>query len=598
MAVSDLEAKIRSEAFRDVPKRIEALTARLDIVESAGSCNHDLVDKELLYLERVISAMPQRAAARKMYQDEVAALRIRATASEARTPANPTTSKRKKVGDFLAECDVCSPGAEQLRDPSKLHRLKSQRSGLAYPRSKPKVKDDSLSWRSGGTPTPNSKQSYSSDGPEGQIANFLMPDLPQGEGDDVVRLLAVQKELTPMLGRCQTLMVPEQDKTLLIRAWIEDDNQQEQVAFMELSKGAAILREVAQQVAQTVEDGQEALDQVMAETEKSKEATNQAVESVTNAAKAKFWLCNLIGPVIGLAIILVGAFWAKLTSHSMVIFPIVGVIVGGVLFFISRKFINWRGRTMKAIEKDVARVDAWAPLAPHVAGEIRSAGIAAQVRLAELIGGTWMQERVVRGWQVESATSRGKAQSNLHAFKIQLEAKVSARVAFNELERLRIEGKLDPRCKAMWSRPVDVDGTHIRYSSHSFLLKNREFLTVCRSSKVQNADPSLEAYICAAASLSEDLTALVEPEKPAQVVHRGLVHLVGASIRDVDTDACHVEVLTDIDPQLFGCLGMSTLFSERTARYHVYLIASELQRSLSKQAEGSMASLSISMRND
>lgn len=589
MAVSDLEAKIRTEAFKDIPKRLQAVTARIEGDEAArpaATSGHDAIEKELLYIERVVAAMPQRANARKKYLDQLAALRARTAPQQAQEAAPGSVTKRKKVGDFLAESGIVSPGIDQLRDPTKLQRLRSQRSGLAGAQRGQRPGGDPSSWRSAGTPVTPTSNSSAASGPESRIANFLMPELPMGEGDDAVRLLACEKELTPMLGRCQTVMVPEQDKTLLIRAWIEEDNQQEQVAFMELGKDAALLREVAQEVAQQVDNGQEALDNVQAQASKSKDATDKAVAAVTGAAKAKYWICNLIGPVIGLLIAILGGLWAKLEGHTILVPVVVGIVVGGVVFFVSRKFINWRLRTMQAIEKDVGRVNAWTPLPPTVAKEVRGAGLAVQERLTEVIGSTaWTPERTVRGWQVESAASCNEAQSDLHAFKIQFDARVSARVAFDELERLRIEGKLDPRCKAMWSRPVDSDGTHIRYSNHSFLLKNREFLTVCRCAKARSADPSREAYVCAAASLSEELTALVEPDKPKKLVHRGLVHLTGASVVDIDTDSCHVEVLTDIDPQLFGCL--SSFWSERTARYHVYLIASELERALRVKADGS-----------
>lgn len=201
--------------------------------------------------------------------------------------------------------------------------------------------------------------------------------------------------------------------------------------------------------------------------------------------------------------------------------------------------------------------------------------------------------------EVESGASCGGEQLGLRAFKIQFEAEVSASAAFNELERMRIEGKFDSGCKAMWSRPVDSDGTHIRKTTQSHLLKNREFLTVCRSSSCGHADPSSELYVCAVASLSEELTTLVEPDKPKRIVHRGLVHLLGVSIRDVAVNRCRVDVLADIDVQLFACNGISKIFSERAARHRVFNIASELLRSLNRKASGSnVDSMSTYMRID
>lgn len=220
------------------------------------------------------------------------------------------------------------------------------------------------------------------------------------------------------------------------------------------------------------------------------------------------------------------------------------------------------------MQNAVERTRGWTPMPHALADRLYQDALEAQRRLADF---------AADGWRPYGMSFRGYAagltvlckdslsgKPGLKAYRATFRTELSAHDAFAVLEHLRVQGALDPGCKAMWTRQADERGTFIRMTFYKEWFKNRNFFIVGFSSRVREDE---ERYVYAHTSIADDLVDAVLPlgnlQEGATAVGSmggkesdarfGTVHAAGICICEPDDgEGAQVDFIADIDSNSSG----------------------------------------------
>lgn len=553
MSYANVQDKIRLEARRDASERAVELRDKLEEMVGMGDpVRPPYVDRELQHLERIANSTKPGSKLRQVVQ-------------QCSDLANRLPAKKKTaVGAMLADA-LKAPSPEEV-SPSHGHvgalgsLSPGGRSYLTTPvlaRGRPQ---DSFK---------NATESFgmgSSNCDLAAVASFLLPQMSEGEGNDECRAMACEQKLVFELGKFPVIHYPGQ-QAVVIRSWKGDDDISktniEQVSILTLQQAAADVREISQLVADYVEEASEPIAGIAANVAQTAQNADLAFQELANAhrSNARMWK-RAAGPSVGLIVFGIVA----LTPGGIPVAIGAGVASGGVGHIGARKVAEWQERAVMLMQNAVERTRGWTPMRNALADRLYQDAQEAQRRLADFAPDGWKPVKLsLRGyaaglkvlWKDSLSQKAGS-----FAYRATFRTGLSAHEAFAVLEDLRVQGALDPGCRAMWTRQVDDQGTFIRMTIFKEWFKNRNFFNVGHSSRLSG---DAERYVYAHQSVAPDLVDEVLPlgegadegawgsVAEQASMNLGQVLISGVYIHDPnDGEGTQVDLISDIDQSASG----------------------------------------------
>mmetsp|Transcript_4580 Transcript_4580/g.9110 ORF Transcript_4580/g.9110 Transcript_4580/m.9110 type:complete len:880 (+) Transcript_4580:51-2690(+) len=444
-----LQADLKLEALRAVRERSKGLLAEFS---ARGARQSSQADRELTFLERATAAAGDQA---KHYgvSREVEVLRERFSALP--------LAERLSVGSYVRSLSTgdTSPHADTVGADKRNSRRLSATTRQAETPS-----------HSGGAVELKEMTSDSATdtGNLPNIAVFLFPELPSNEAKDEVRILALGDGLVQALLRHSFMTSFDSNRTFFLRNRGPDSNNPT-LAMREAPTGDSCegdpltgsciglsFNELGVQLVTAKADARE--------RNRSRERLTQALELAV----------GILGHVPG-----VGAGLAAAAS---------GAVIRGSKITIEK----WQDHVLKEMHKQLPRT--LQPLPEDEILQLQAVGREAEKALLKALaeGPSWRPWRLSRQarklelplfWRQSALRGRGCA------FQTHFPVQSPARFVYTVLQNLSVSGSLDLDCKAMWARPVDDQGTSMRYVVFSSNLTIRDFFLIARLAKTDGRGP-------------------------------------------------------------------------------------------------------------
>lgn len=537
MSFARLEARVRSDALGDLPRRAVALEEGLRClqeVDSAAPPGRDAperlaeAERELRYLERMVAAAP--AVEQAFLQERVKRMR----------------GLYRLL--LLADPDVEDPNCGSHSEVESYCPTQ-----IAAPLVAPNA----------GFQAGDARGS-----PVGALASFLRPHAPADHAEDEVRLLSVEGQLMMELSGFPILLVPGTESALVLRSWSAEDDAEEagrdHLAILEVTQAAANLREIAGMVASKIEESREPLNQIEAQLSTTRASVEETVTILAslNRSEGRFakWVAPSLGVVIlGISAASVGgaAVAGCATCVGVRAALTVGVISGAQ--FGGRKLAEWQEHTFAMMTAELPRV--LSPLPQAEACMLRAGGREVVRRLVTKLDDDaswtshWNKARgLLIGAPFLGLSSRERPSNVRHgglASSTSFQTTREAGRVFQVLQRLCASGALDLSSEARWSRPVDGDeGTFARYLVSSNVCMHRDFHCVSRcalvGSESVDGGPERIRYAHATATLMPELLAATGLPPSNQGIAHGSIHVYGVLVTACEGGSL-IQVMADID---------------------------------------------------
>lgn len=536
MSFVNVQSKIRLEARKDAAERAVALRTQLEELASIRApVRPPFVDKELQHLERVALTTGPASKLRQVVQQ------CRELAD-----ALPAAKRRSSVGAMLADS---APAADASPAAARRGSQSSYTEMPVIPRVRP---PDTFQNASGtfGVGSPSSDLAA--------VASFLLPQMGENEGNDACRALACEGNLVSELGRHPMLHKPPNDAVVCVRSWQEaDDESQQIVSVITFYQAATDLKEISVLVSDHVDQASGAIAEIAANTNRTKDVSEQAAQELASAyrSRAAMWR-NMAGPSLGLLVFGIVAC----TPAGIPIAIGCGVASSGAGHLGARKVAALHEQAVTQIQNSIAKTQAWAPLPHPVVDRLYQDSLVAQQRFVDVMrNGDWNPYALsVRGFAAGLKVFWGSSLSGkprVFAHKVSFRTELSPADAFRVLERARMQGELNPACRASWARQVDERGTCIRMTFFKDWAQRRNFFEVGRSSRMSDDE---EFYVFASVSIAPELVDELLPlgegaEGDANLASLSAshIHVAGVSIHDPDDGGgTQITVVADIDSKL------------------------------------------------
>lgn len=540
-----LESQLCTGAFQEATGRVAALEAELISLEKsshAGVLPQDF-DRELRYLERLVRSQRASPAAMGLVK-RVASLRSQCDALFSSTSSSSSATLRPSPRERQQVCE--GKGDASLRG----------------------------------------------------LARFLRPGDPPGDAADEVQLLSAEGRLAGELSKFSFLAVPDTDRALVLREWTDDDDaeckERERLAILEIHQAAANLQEVHEYIANEVLNSQDALNRIEENVANASEQVQEGVAALQSASdksddKKLLWLApSLCAAVVGVSAVAAGpnaciVFVAKLALRRAGILA-VGM---GASYLGQQRLLDWHQHAIEAARQQLPRT--FRPLLPERVALLAAAGREAERRLRMKLAqrSSWTQHRFsLTGFRtgLVPRSRRSDIRGDRYAYATSFEVDLPAFKAFQVLQWLSLSGSLDPGCKMVWSRPVDDNGTFLRYLLFSAWGMHRDFFCVARCGSAlkdldlapgDQMDDSAERYIFALASLDQQLLQALELPEPSSDIEHGTIPVCGIVVTSTGTGTSLVEVMADVDVLAPRCRLVS-----RELRKHVLYSADQLRKTM------------------
>lgn len=522
MSYDQVQDKIRLEARRDAADRAVELRRKLEeMVEMGDPVRPPYVDRELQHLERIANSTKPGSKLRQVVQ-QCSTLAVKL----------PERRKSLAVGAMLAQVAPTEEPGVHCVTP-------------VIPRVRPQ---DSFK---------NASESFglgSSNSDLAAVASFLMPQMDENAGNDAVRAMACEQCLVMELGKYPVIHYPGQ-QAVVMRSWRGDDDDSltniEQVSILTLQQAAADVREISQLVADYVEEASEPIAGIAANVAQTALNADLAFQELANAHRSNTRMYRRAAGPTG-ALVVFGI--VALTPAGIPVAIGAGVASGCVGHLGAKKVAEWQERAVMLMQNAVERTRGWTPMPHALADRLWRDALEAQRRLADFAEDGWKPyTRSYRGWNAGLDVLYKDSLANkpgTYAYRASFRTDLSAHDAFAVLEHLRVQGALDPGCKAMWTRQADERGTFIRMTFFKEWFKNRNFFMVGFSSRAKEDE---ERYVYAHASIADDLVNEVLPLSEGAEAwdgeHFGTVHIAGVCICEPDDGkGAQVDFISDIEP--------------------------------------------------
>jgi len=560
MSYAVLEAKIREDTLSDVPRRIAELGACVG--GRSGSSSHAQLHQEFSCLERLIAADSDDRRRRRNEAD-FACLRD----PIGRLSSYPRVGTAARIDDSAPTsptADGSSTDPRSIEAPERLAKKYQANTDLSVQ----------------------------------HLASFLSPSAATHEGEDEVRLLAVERGLARELSRFPVLAVPETEDALVLRSWRQEDDEQsvcrDRLAILELSQAAANLREVQEMVFSQVLAAKDPLNVLELNTARASDEVAQTVVTLVDVSgRDSLRRPSFVTPSVAIA-----AAGAATVLHGpgiLACFALRGLLVASAAGASHLGVKALSGKQKKVLAQMRGQMPrAFIPLPESVISMLRSAADEAERRLCSKLGdvGAWRTSlfqvsNAIMGLPARYRESSIRAGGS--AWSTCFSVGMTAKRVFQVLQCLGLEGSLDPGCSIVWSRPVDAEThTYVRYLVFSKWFANRDFFCVCRSGQVtarassSTRDGEGELYVFVVMSLPPDMLAHAGLPQPSPEIKHGGINVCGVAVRDhANGDGgALVEIMADVDPATPAPLLTSMVDAE--VKRHVLFMAQRLRLELRK----------------
>lgn len=543
-----LESQLRTDAFQEAAGRVAALETQLLSLEKtshAGGPPQDF-DRELRYLERLVR-------------------------SQGASPA--TMDLVKRVASLRSRCDA---------------HFSSTSSAFSA------------------TMPPSTRERQQASGCEGDtcpslrgLARFLRPGEPPRDAADEVQLLSAEGKLAGELSKFPFLAVPDTDRALILREWTDDDDaeckEREKLAILEIHQAAANLQEVHEYIANEVLMSQDAFNHIEQNVANASEQVQEGVAALQSAAdksdRRLLWLApSLCAAVVGVGAVAAGpsvciACVAKLALRRAGVLA-VGM---GASYLGQQRLLDWHQHAIEAARQQLPRT--FHPLLPERVALLAAAGREAERRLRLKLAqrSSWKKHCLSLTGFKTGLVPRSRCSDisgDRYAYATSFDVDLPAFRAFQVLQWLTLSGSLDPGCKMVWSRPVDDNGTFLRYLLFSAWNIYRDFFCVVRCGSAledldlapgDQMDDTAERYVFALASLDQHVLEALELPQPSSDIGHGTISVCGFVITSTGGGTSQVEVMADVDTSAPRC----RLFN-RELRLHVLHSADKLRNAMNQ----------------
>ncbi|CAE7727229.1 unnamed protein product [Symbiodinium pilosum] len=386
------------------------------------------------------------------------------------------------------------------------------------------------------------------------VASFLQ------KPEEDVRQLAAEGTLSEELSKYPVLAC-DSGSAVFLRSWGEQDdaaeNERCRLAVLEMTAAATNIQIITELMDRHVAADQENLNALEQQVAHTRDATQQAVINLAEAAgqKQSQWVLP------SLTLTLVGGV-------AMLTCPVAAAASRGVFLLGSSMFSystlsSMQQAIINQLKEQLPR--AFQPLPDQEAAMIRAGSEEACNRLQRKLDepGRWKEEsifqrmkktdltslrrEVCQSFEVRSAKSDVRAEGK--AYAVSFTVAMAPDQAFRLLQRFVAAGSIDPGCKVMWSRPVKAEEGplhSIRYLAFTDWFVGRDFVCTCFCGEVPRKD--VKCYAMAMTSLSDDLLKAEGLPKTTPGYGHGRVYVSGVRFTATPQGGTKVEVMADLDP--------------------------------------------------
>lgn len=545
MIYSNVEANIKRDAIEDAPRRAEALDRVLVEAEAQDSkVRPEYVTHEIQYLERVV-----KAARNSTLKARVRGLRARV--------------------DLLPEPDAGRRGGEVELS-------------VVAEKENYGVSD------AGGNKAPVIA-----------LASFLLPEM-RGEAlaaGDEVRASCVEGKLPEQLGKFTSFALPGK-AACVIREWSEEDERCEaeraRGAILQLRDGIAQMQELQLQVAGEIDAQGAAMADIAAS---AAEARTNVVAGTMALHGAREEQARSMPVGVGIAVGGVIAVASLASGAGAAGIVVKGVLTGAVSYMAAGQLSEWEMGVLRKMQEDLEKyLGNRCTRVLREEEELIELGHQAQQKFKELASCEWAMYRGPRNLAkrasgslfAEFVQSKARPANGNCAFRVSFNIGLSAKDAWSIVDSLRVQGALDPDCFAWWTRPVQNRGeahgvTSVRYAMYTTSMMSREFVSICRSSRVASEDDK-EQYVLAVSSLDPETVErleIVETESSGQFP-RGSIYMCGMSFTATSDTTCIVKIIGDVDPKANAVVSSLSDFEDSHVRDSTLQTANKIMSTLQR----------------